>query len=54
MQRRMIWRRTLSCVHRSWSELKSINITGDVLLSAGVVAYLGAFTVDFRLVSGQA
>ncbi len=25
------------------------NITGDVLLSAGVVAYLGAFTVDFRL-----
>ena len=27
-----------------------INITGDVLLSAAVVAYLGAFTVDFRLV----
>ncbi len=26
-----------------------INITGDVLISAGVVAYLGAFTVDFRL-----
>ena len=25
------------------------NITGDVLLSAGVVAYLGAFTVDFRV-----
>lgn len=25
------------------------NITGDVLLSASVVAYLGAFTVDFRL-----
>ena len=25
------------------------NITGDVLLSSGVVAYLGAFTVDFRL-----
>ncbi|XP_064624417.1 dynein axonemal heavy chain 3-like [Lineus longissimus] len=25
-----------------------INITGDVLLSSGVVAYLGAFTVDFR------
>lgn len=24
------------------------NITGDVLMSAGVVAYLGAFTVDFR------
>lgn len=28
-----------------------LNITGDVLLSAGVVAYLGAFTVDFRIVS---
>ena len=28
-----------------------LNITGDVLLSAGVVAYLGAFTVDFRNVS---
>jgi dynein heavy chain len=28
-----------------------INITGDVLLSSGVVAYLGAFTVDFRNVS---
>ena len=26
-----------------------INITGDVLISSGVVAYLGAFTVDFRL-----
>jgi len=26
------------------------NITGDVLLSAAVVAYLGAFTVKFRLV----
>ena len=25
-----------------------MNITGDVLLSAGVVAYLGAFTVNFR------
>lgn len=25
-----------------------VNITGDVLLSAGVVAYLGAFTVNFR------
>ena len=31
-----------------------INITGDVLLSAAVVAYLGAFTVDFRLVSAHA
>ena len=30
---------------------KYINITGDVLLSAAVVAYLGAFTVDFRQVS---
>ncbi|KAK3579501.1 hypothetical protein CHS0354_028323 [Potamilus streckersoni] len=27
---------------------KYYNITGDVLLSSGVVAYLGAFTVDFR------
>jgi len=27
------------------------NVIGDVLLSAGVVAYLGAFTVDFRNVS---
>ncbi|XP_041362756.1 dynein heavy chain 3, axonemal-like isoform X2 [Gigantopelta aegis] len=27
---------------------KLVNITGDVLLSSGVVAYLGAFTVDFR------
>ncbi|XP_046326217.1 dynein axonemal heavy chain 3-like [Haliotis rufescens] len=27
---------------------KYVNITGDVLMSAGVVAYLGAFTVDFR------
>ena len=25
-----------------------INITGDVLLSSAIVAYLGAFTVDFR------
>lgn len=24
------------------------NAIGDVLLSAGVVAYMGAFTVDFR------
>lgn len=28
-----------------------INITGDVLLSGAVVAYMGAFTVDFRQVS---
>ena len=26
-------------------------VTGDVLLSSGVVAYLGTFTVDFRNVS---
>ena len=31
--------------------IKYTNITGDVLLSSGVVAYLGAFTVDFRQVS---
>ncbi|CAH1793738.1 unnamed protein product [Owenia fusiformis] len=37
-----------------WTEMAKtlgetyINITGDVLMSAGVVAYLGAFTVDFR------
>ena len=30
---------------------KYINCTGDVLLSSAVVAYLGAFTVDFRIVS---
>ena len=30
---------------------KYINITGDVLLSSAIVAYLGAFTVDFRVVS---
>lgn len=28
-----------------------IKITGDVLLSAGVVAYLGAFTVNYRNVT---
>lgn len=28
-----------------------INVLGDVLLSSGIVAYLGAFTVDFRQVS---
>lgn len=26
------------------------NVIGDVLLSAGTIAYLGAFTVDYRLV----
>lgn len=30
-----------------------INITGDVLISSGVVAYLGAFTVDFRMEATQ-
>lgn len=30
---------------------KYINITGDVLISSGLVAYLGAFTVDFRQVN---
>ena len=34
--------------------VKYTNITGDVLLSSGVVAYLGAFTVDFRHVSEAA
>ena len=29
---------------------KYINILGDVLLSSGVVAYLGAFTVGYRQV----
>ena len=38
-----------------WHEMASslgeklINITGDVLLSAGMVAYLGAFNVVYRL-----
>ena len=32
---------------------KYFNITGDVLLSAAVVAYLGAFTVNFRQVRHQ-
>lgn len=32
---------------------KYINIMGDVLLSSGLVAYLGAFTVDFRQVQTQ-
>lgn len=29
------------------------NSVGDVLLSSGVIAYLGAFTVDYRNVSGS-
>lgn len=42
-----------------WSELAAMlkaalyNAIGDVLLSAGVVAYMGAFTVDFRNVSSN-
>lgn len=28
-----------------------VRLTGDVLLSSGIVAYLGAFTVDYRNVS---
>lgn len=32
---------------------RAVNITGDVLISSGVVAYLGAFTVDFRLEATQ-
>ena len=31
--------------------LDYVNITGDVLLGAAVVAYLGAFTVKYRQVS---
>ena len=38
---------------RELSELY-FNITGDVLLSAAVVAYLGAFTVKYRQVSDPA
>lgn len=30
---------------------KYINLTGDVLVSSGIVAYLGAFTSAFRQVS---
>ncbi|KAJ1097170.1 hypothetical protein NDU88_002296 [Pleurodeles waltl] len=29
--------------------MKYINLTGDVLLASGTVAYLGGFTVDFRV-----
>lgn len=29
------------------------NIVGDVLLSSGVIAYLGAFTVEFRQVKNR-
>lgn len=30
-----------------------VKITGDVLLSSGVVAYLGAFTVSYRNVTNK-
>lgn len=29
-----------------------INLTGDILISSGVVAYLGAFTSNYRQVTG--
>lgn len=29
------------------------NLTGDILISAGIVAYLGAFTSSFRQVAGH-
>nr|XP_014349786.1 PREDICTED: dynein heavy chain 3, axonemal [Latimeria chalumnae] len=29
--------------------IRYINLTGDVLLSSGTIAYLGAFTIDYRL-----
>ncbi len=31
------------------SSLRYVNLTGDVLVSGGVVAYLGAFTSAFRM-----
>ena len=43
-----------------WSEAANMlsgrydNIMGDVLLSAGVVAYMGPFTVDYRQVKYRA
>lgn len=30
-----------------------INLTGDILISSGVVAYLGAFTSNYRQVRGR-
>lgn len=38
----LIWLVSLSLFSRY------INLTGDILLSSGLVSYLGAFTVDFR------
>ncbi|CAG5890787.1 unnamed protein product [Menidia menidia] len=29
--------------------IRYINLTGDILLSSGIVSYLGAFTVDYRI-----
>ncbi|KAF7668491.1 hypothetical protein LDENG_00010030 [Lucifuga dentata] len=29
--------------------IRYINLTGDILLSSGIVSYLGAFTVDYRM-----
>lgn len=46
-------------LYYSWSHaahelgIKYNSLTGDVLISAGVVAYLGAFTSAFRQVSYQ-
>lgn len=34
-------------IHPDWL-CRYTNVIGDVLVSSGVVAYLGAFTVDFR------
>ena len=47
----------INCHFYSWSQaatelgVKYNSLTGDVLISAGVVAYLGAFTSAFRQVS---
>ena len=47
----------LSIVLFRWAEVAAKltitfdNLTGDVLISSGVVAYLGAFTTAFRQVS---
>ena len=50
--RRKVNEYTSLCPFKFYSlNFRYLNITGDVLLSAGVVAYLGAFTVEFRNVS---
>jgi dynein heavy chain len=39
----------------SWKEAliknraNKVNLTGDVIISAGVIAYLGVFTVEYRM-----